>query len=109
MSDRLDPGHRPDALARAARDELSVRDFVRKLVYELAPGGNGSRIDEPRLVEDLAYHSLALMELAFALEDEFDLQAIDERTARRIVTLADVANHVVGELRATGRLETPKE
>ena len=89
------------------RTEPEVRDFIRTLVLELAPAGRQDATETSRLGEDLGYHSLALMELAFALEDEFDLHPIDEQTARRIVTVRDVATHVVTELAAGGRLLVP--
>jgi acyl carrier protein len=54
---------------------------------------------EARLVDDLQYHSLALLELAFTLEDEFDLEPIDEKTAQQIVTMGDVEDYVIGKLR----------
>src|SRR5438034_10512376 len=84
--------------------ERDVREFVRNLILELAPSADGRSVDNPRLVEDLGYHSLALMELAFALEDEFRLTTIDEETARKIVTIADVEHHVLTELASTERL-----
>ena len=84
--------------------EEDLRKAVRAIIIELAPEPDGQSAPEGRLVDDLGYHSLALLELAFALEDEFDLQPIDEPTARRITTLMDVENHVVSEFRSTGRL-----
>jgi acyl carrier protein len=51
------------------------------------------------LVEDLEYHSLALIELSFTLEDEFDLNNIDESVARRITTVGDIEEYVVSEVR----------
>jgi acyl carrier protein len=92
--------------SEAARNktEEEVRTAVRTLIGELTPGGTRHIEGELRLVDDLQYHSLALLELAFALEDEFDLSPIDEPTARRIRTSGDVERHVVAELRATGRL-----
>jgi acyl carrier protein len=85
--------------------ELELRKAVRSIILEIAPNANQQPFDKARLVEDLGYHSLALLELAFALEDEFDLRPIDEPTARKIVTLMDVENHVVKEFRSTGRLK----
>lgn len=103
---RLDPDspQTGDPSSPPLRTEREVREIVRHLILELAPGGDGRSLVDPRLVEDLGFHSLALMELAFALEDEFKLRTIDEEAARKIVTLADVVNHVVGELAATERL-----
>ncbi len=80
-------------------DEQSIRVAVRQLVRELAP--NQAITDftsESRLVDDLQYHSLSLMELAFTLEDEFGLEPINEEQANTIATVAHVEEHVVGEL-----------
>jgi acyl carrier protein len=88
----------------SAYTERDVRRLVRELVVELAPNPAGAEADDPRLVEDLAYHSLALLEVAFTLEDEYELDPIDEETAREINTLADIQNHVVGELSRRGDL-----
>ncbi|MEV0289169.1 acyl carrier protein [Kribbella sp. NPDC050820] len=75
------------------------RDAIRAIVAELAPRQVEDLRDELRLVDDLEYSSLALTELAFTLEDEFDLQPIDEPTARAISTVGDICDHVEGELR----------
>jgi acyl carrier protein len=82
-----------------------LRSAVRSIIIELAPKAKGEPAGTARLVDDLGYHSLALLELAFALEDEFELQPIDEPTARRITTIDDVLNHVTAEYRAAGRIE----
>lgn len=87
------------------RSEEQVRDYVAEIIMELAPNpdelGSDSKL---RLVEDLGFHSLALLELAFTLEDEFDLPPIDEATARQITAVGKVADHVVNELRGRGEL-----
>jgi acyl carrier protein len=88
---------------RQVRDETECRDLIRLLIKELSPIPTSDHPDEARLVDDLGYHSLALLELAFALEDEFGLQPIDEQTARKILTVRDVGDHVVSELRSTGK------
>lgn len=38
------------------------------------------------------------MEVAFALEDEFDLEPIDEETARKITTVGNVQDLVLEKL-----------
>lgn len=81
--------------ATAARTEEEIRTQVRQLIMELAPNPQGQSADNARLVDNLGFHSLALMELAFALEDEFDLSPIDEQTARRIVSVEDVIEHAI--------------
>ncbi|MFZ5638795.1 MAG: acyl carrier protein [Pseudomonadota bacterium] len=92
-----------DISTPAARDEVSVRSIVRELVRELSPdyAGEEARSDQ-KLVDDLHYHSLALMELAFTLEDEFGLDPIDEQSVMNIVLVGDVENHVVSELKRKG-------
>jgi acyl carrier protein len=95
----------PEALK--AGGEAEVWTLVRQIIGELAPSRDaaaGAPLDDAHLIESLQYNSLALLELAFALEDEFDLPTIDEATARKITTVRDVAEHVVRELRAAGRL-----
>ncbi|MDP9105525.1 MAG: phosphopantetheine-binding protein [Candidatus Eremiobacteraeota bacterium] len=83
--------------------EREVRDLIREIIRDLAPSP-GDMTAETRLVEDLGCHSLSLLELAFSLEDEFDLPTIDEPTARNILTVGDVEDHVLSNLRASEQL-----
>jgi acyl carrier protein len=83
-----------------ARTADEVRKLIRDLIIELAPNPEAASLDNPRLIEDLEYHSLGLLEVAFTLEDEFDLEPIDEETARGIQTLRDIQEHVLRALRA---------
>ncbi len=76
-----------------------ARALVGAIVSDLSPT-KAEPVLGARLVDDLGYHSLALLELAFALEDEFNLPTIDEATARSIITVADVERHVLTTLRA---------
>jgi acyl carrier protein len=87
-----------------ARAETEVRASVRAVVLELAPNGDESAAPDARLSEDLGFHSLALLELAFTLEDEFDLPPIEEQTARQITTIVAVETHVVTQLAARGEI-----
>ncbi len=84
--------HQNDDGTRSAEDVLRL---VRALILELAPNPGGAHAENPRLIDDLAYHSLALLELAFTLEDEFGLEPIDAETARGIVTVNDVERYVL--------------
>ncbi|MGH8941068.1 MAG: acyl carrier protein [Actinomycetes bacterium] len=72
-----------------------VRASVRAIILDMAPGAEGECEPDTDLVDGLGYHSLALLELAFTLEDEFDLPPIDEETARKITTVKDVQDIVV--------------
>jgi acyl carrier protein len=92
------------AAAAVPRTEEDVRTRVRTIVLELAPNPENLPGEDGRLVEDLGYHSLALLELAFTLEDDFELSPIDEQTARAIINIRDVQDHVVNEFRSTGKL-----
>lgn len=75
-----------------------VRESVREIVLELAPNQDTDGRDDAKLVDDLHYTSLSLTELAFTLEDEFDLSPIDEATARAISTVGDICDHVEREI-----------
>ena len=90
--------------AAEGRTEEDVRTLVRDIILELAPNPDAGTGGDVRLVEDLEFHSLALLELAFTLEDEFDLPAIDEKTAREITTVGRVEDHVVHGLQDQGAL-----
>jgi acyl carrier protein len=90
---------------------LEVGRTVATLVADLAPGGpetvldaGGQLIADARLVDDCGFHSLALMELAMSLEDEFGLPTLDESIARSIQTVGDVRAHVLTELSRTDQL-----
>lgn len=84
-----------------------TRDGARALIYEiisdLVPNA-GEPYPAARLIEDMSFQSLSLLELAFSLEDEFDLPTIDEACARRILTVDDVEQHVYSHLTSTGQL-----
>ncbi len=89
----------------AGHSESDVRASVSAIVMELAPNPSEAPAEPTsQLVEDLGYHSLALLELAFTLEDEYDLPPIDETTARQITTIEAISDHVVSSLRGRGLL-----
>jgi acyl carrier protein len=88
----------------SVKTEADVRASVRAVVIELAPNGDESAPRDAHLADDLGFHSLALLELAFTLEDEFDLPPIEEATARQITTIGAVEDHVVGQLTARGEI-----
>jgi acyl carrier protein len=83
----------------AGRTEADIRSSVSAIVLELAPNPEGGEgVADPRLIEDLGFHSLALLELAFTLEDEFELPPIDEASAQKIVSVDKVSEHVLSIL-----------
>jgi acyl carrier protein len=78
--------------------EHELRTRVRDLVLRHAPEPPAAPPDDgTHLMDELGYHSLALLELAFALEGEFGLRPLDERAARDMRTVGDVAAHVLRE------------
>lgn len=78
--------------------DQETRAKVRSIIIELAPNPAGAKPDTTRLVEDLEYHSLALLELGFTLEDEFNLPPIDQEQVQHITTVEEVENLVLGLL-----------
>ena len=79
--------------------EEDVRQTIYSIVIDMAPEQGRVGQEELVLVDDLGYHSLALLELAFALEDEYGLPPIDQENAQCIRTLADVQDYVLSQLR----------
>ncbi len=79
--------------------DQETRARVRSIIIELAPNPDGARQDTTtRLVEDLEYHSLALLELGFTLEDEFNLPPIDQEQVQHITTVEEVEDLVLSLL-----------
>jgi acyl carrier protein len=86
-----------------SRDQ--VHAVIGQLASELAPAGTEGECNaDAKLIDDLGYHSLALLELAFTIEDEFSLDPIDAETAIGIVTVGDVENYVSSKLQERGAL-----
>jgi len=85
------------------QSEQEVRDAIVSIIRQVAPEpGDYDGSADARLVDTLGFHSLALLELAFAIEDDFDLPPIDEETGRGIATTEDVIGYVVRQLREQG-------
>jgi acyl carrier protein len=87
--------------ATETQSEQEIRALIRALILELAPTNDEPDQADPRLVADLGYHSLALLELAFTLEDQFNLEPIDQEAAQHIVTARDVEDYVILHLGLT--------
>ncbi|GAA2117192.1 hypothetical protein GCM10009759_63370 [Kitasatospora saccharophila] len=63
---------------------------VRKLVGEMSPLGARTAQSDDRLVEDLGYDSLAVIELSLQLEATFALQPMAQGTAVDITTVGGI-------------------
>jgi len=83
-----------------AREKQAV---IRKMISQFAPRNVDDLTPDTGLIDDLGYHSLALLELAYALEDEFGLPPLDEETARDILTVRDIEGLVAQRLSAAPR------
>jgi len=81
-----------------------VLTLVGEAIAALAPNRDAAVTADARLVEDLEYHSLALVELAILLEDEFALERIDVESAKSIERVADVQRYVLDRLEERGAL-----
>ncbi|MGW4905294.1 hypothetical protein [Streptomyces sp. NPDC004270] len=81
------------------RTEEELRQEIREIVISMAPDQSRAADADPELVDGLGYHSLALLELAFALEDEYSLPPIDRESALTIRKVGDVADYVLSQLR----------
>jgi acyl carrier protein len=76
-----------------------VRQRVRSIILQVAPNPDGVQAaGKTLLVEHLEYHSLALLELGFTLEDELDLPPIDQAQVQDITTVEEVEDLVLGLL-----------
>ena len=80
-----------------------MRETVRAIVLEMAPL-RGTVAERASLMRaDLGYDSLGLLELAYALEQEFGLAAADEDDGD-VETISDVETLVLAKLERAGRL-----
>lgn len=70
----------------------TVRDEVITLVKAMAPEPDGELEDNTRLVDDLGYQSLRLVELTMALEETFDLPPFDRTDLTGVSAVGDVVS-----------------
>ncbi|MFI6318300.1 acyl carrier protein [Nonomuraea sp. NPDC050556] len=87
-------------MSSEARADQDVRTRIRSIILQVAPNPEGVRATETRLVEDLGYHSLALLELGFTMEDEFDLPPLDQSQVQHITTVEEVEDLVLDLMQA---------
>jgi acyl carrier protein len=79
----------------SVRTTEQVTDAVRALVGEMSPLGATTATADQRLVEDLGYDSVSFVELALAIEAEFDITAVDEEKATNLTTVGDIEQLVL--------------
>ena len=79
----------------ASQADTDVRARVRSIIVQVAPNPDGVQAGQTKLVDHLEYHSLALLELGFTLEDEFDLPPLDQSQVQDITTVEEVEDLVL--------------
>lgn len=74
----------------------SVYDDIVALVLQMAPEPLPPEADPGAadFVDDLGYHSVALVELGFAVEERFDLEPISAEDVEDVQTAKDLAEFV---------------
>lgn len=77
------------------RTNEDLRAQVRAVVADLSPRRPDDVGPTDRLVEDLGYDSLAVVELSAQLEARFALAGVDPDRAAEVITVADLEDLVV--------------
>jgi len=85
--------------SEAKSADTDVRAKVRSIILQVAPNPDGVQAGETKLVDHLEYHSLALLELGFTMEDEFNLPPLDQSQVQDISTVEEVEDLVLRLLR----------
>lgn len=83
---------------------------VRQMVRLVAPHRPDTITGTQQLIGDLGFHSLALAELGFTLEDVFGLDAITPERAMALRTVDDLVGLIEGALaEGAARMPTPEQ
>ena len=83
----------------SSEDEIHIR--VRELVLEVAPYPGATVDENSRLELDLQYDSLALVELAVKIEENFGLPPMAEGDILEIETVGDIERLVAQSAQAS--------
>ncbi|MEV1077630.1 acyl carrier protein [Streptomyces sp. NPDC050211] len=75
-------------------DSSTLRAKVRQIVGEMSPLGAREAQSDDRLVEQLGYDSLAVIELSLRIEQEFALVNPSPGAGRDITTVKDIEDFV---------------
>jgi acyl carrier protein len=95
----------PDEVASTSGDSL-VREFIRKMVGEIAPPGSPEILPGHILRDDLGYDSVREVELTFALEELFGFESFVVEDSPVMETVGDLENFTL-EMIAQGRASVP--
>lgn len=80
-------------------DSTALRAKVREIVGEMSPLGAREANSDDRLIEELGYDSLAVIELSLRIEQDFALATVSTGGTPDIATVKDIEDFV--EERAT--------
>jgi acyl carrier protein len=75
-------------------DTENLREQVRTTIGGMSPLGTRAARSTDRLVEDLGYDSLAMIELSLQLESQFGLSELSQDDAEDITTVRDIEDLV---------------
>ncbi|GAA2083744.1 hypothetical protein GCM10009801_44390 [Streptomyces albiaxialis] len=103
MTEATTPGGTPEG-ATPEETAAALRGLARDVVVRLAPervADAGARFE---LRDDLGYDSLALAELAFALEEVFQLPPLPGEETAGISSVGDVEELIAGLAERTGHV-----
>lgn len=98
----------PDAQSPYGPAVDEVPRVVRIIVGLVAPSAGAAVEPGQHLIGDLGFHSLALAELGFTLEDVFGLDAITPEQAMSLQTVGEITA-VVQEAVAAGDAQVPTD
>lgn len=89
-----------EAVGVTATLRTQVEDVVCWLVGEIAPDWAGPARPDQWLVADLGYYSLLVIELAFALEELFQLGSVSAEDAPPVSTVLDLQEYLFEKIRS---------
>lgn len=75
-----------------------MRVRVREVTVESAPEPRLDVSAQTSLIEDLGYQSLAMLELGFILEEEFDIALIDTESPIDVRTVGELEEWIVEKI-----------
>ncbi|HEX4225563.1 MAG TPA: acyl carrier protein [Pseudonocardiaceae bacterium] len=71
-------------------DAQLVPDVIGQLAYLIAPIKIDGVNQDTKLVDELGFHSLALAELGFTVEDVFDIETLPQESTMSLETIGDI-------------------
>lgn len=78
--------------------DTAVADRVRALIRAMAPDQDAAMADDQRLMEDLGFDSLRLMELTVVLERAFELPRYKPEELAGVRRVGEVVTLITGSL-----------